>query len=105
MRTVMAPAGLGHLEQPAQPGPDLSLVLNIHWVSPHTAVAGLVEDGVLRLQALAAMVIVATFYWWLPILLMVSAPAQHRAVRPDPPPDSGDADGQGPGVPAVPTTC
>ena len=78
MRAVMAPAGLGHLEQPAYLD-QISRSLSIHWVGPTAAVSGLVEDAVRRLQAIAGLVLVATFHWWLAILLLLAM--VHNRIR------------------------
>ena len=78
MRAVMAPAGLGHLEQPAYLD-QISRSLSVHWVSPHTAAAALVEDGVRRIQGVVGLILVASFHWWLAVLLLIAC--IHHMVR------------------------
>jgi len=71
MHATMRPAGLGHLERPE----SLDLIsrsLSIHWVSPHAAVAAMVQDASRRFQAITSLLVVAYFQWWVAILLLVT---------------------------------
>jgi ATP-binding cassette subfamily B protein len=71
MRATMRPAGMAHLERPDSLD-QISRSLSIHWVSPHAAVAALVQDAGRRMQGGASLLVVAYFEWWVALLLLIA---------------------------------
>jgi ATP-binding cassette subfamily B protein len=72
MRATTRPASVAHLEDPAYLDQITRAFDARHWAGPRTALNGFVAETTMRLQALAALVLVAHFRWWLAALLLVA---------------------------------
>jgi len=74
MRAALAPVGVWHLEDPATLD-DLSLVRGIGpgQLTPEGAVEGMAMIGLRYVKGAAAAGLLATFYWWLPLPLVLAA--------------------------------